>query len=224
MPSIDKIKHDHCYGLNGQQAKVCDGDIPSDNLAPCIRADENVYSETDILKSLSLTVDERIKLEEQTRAQTSSAKWFEARRQRITGSKCGRILMQKEKTVALLQYCIYPKPMLVLPKRIAWGKRNKHKACKAYMNYMNSHGHPGLQTARCRFVVHLEKGWLGASPNDWVTDPSMNACNGIVEFKCPFTKAETYPEEACKDDGFCSTVVDGEVKLKHHHAYYHHQV
>ena len=129
--------------------------------------------------------------------------------------------MQKEKTVALLQYCIYPKPMLVLPKPIAWGRGNEQRACQASVKYMNSHGHPGLETRRYGFVSHLEKGWLGASPDAWVTDPSENACNGISEFKCPFSKAGIHPEEACKDNSFCSTVVDGKVKLKHHHAYYH---
>ena len=91
-----------------------------------------------------LAMDERMKLEEQTRDQASSAEWLEACRQRITGSKCGCILMQKKKkTVALLKNCDYPKPMLVLPKPIAWGGGNEQKACQAYVRYMNSHGHPG---------------------------------------------------------------------------------
>ena len=39
---------------------------------------------------------------------------------------------------------------------------------------------PGLETKRCGFVVHSEKGWLGASPDAWVTDPSVNAHKGIA--------------------------------------------
>ena len=61
-------------------------------------------------------MEKRLELEERTRDQASSGEWLEACRCRITGSECGRIIKQKEKTTAL-----YPKPMLFLPKPIAWG-------------------------------------------------------------------------------------------------------
>lgn len=197
---------------------MCNTDAPSDSpfLASDspfldIKVDGNTWSETEVLKSISLTMQHRMDLEERTRNQGSSAEWFEARRCRITGSKCGRILSQKEKTIALLQFCIYPKPMTVLPKPIAWGRKNEQKACESYVKYMNSHGHSGLETRKCGFVV---MGWLGASPDAWVTDPSVNARKGIAEFKCPFTKAGVHPKEACEDKGFYSSIMDEKVQLK----------
>ena len=49
----------------------------------------------DILEMLCLTLQKRAELEEQTRKQDDSH-WHDARQHRITGSKCGRILLQKK--------------------------------------------------------------------------------------------------------------------------------
>lgn len=40
-------------------------------------------------------------------------------------------------------------------------------------------------------------GWLGASPDAFVTDPSVLMPHGIAEFKCPFSKKDIPPLEAC---------------------------
>ena len=34
----------------------------------------------------------------------------------------------------------------------------------------------------------LNKGWLGASPDRWVYDPSLDNPNDVLEIKCPYTK------------------------------------
>ena len=34
--------------------------------------------------------------------------------------------------------------------------------------------------------IHESIGWLGASPDAYVSDPSSSLCQGIVEFKCPY--------------------------------------
>lgn len=145
---------------------------------------------------------ERDELEKNSRKQSSSSLWFESHRVRITGSKCGRIILQKKKTEALLRYCLYPKPMNHLPKSISWGIQNEPKARDSYVNYMNSHGHPGLFISKSGFIIHNEKGWLGASPDAWVSDPSVIHENGLAEFKCPFSKAKILVEEACKNPDF----------------------
>ena len=119
----------------------------------------------EVLECLYLTPDDREQLERDTRSQSVCAQWFEARRVRITGSKCGRIIIQKEKTVALLRFCLYPKPMIYLPKPIAWGRDNEPNARSKYMEHMKSIGHAGLTTSDSGFIVHMEKSWLGASPD-----------------------------------------------------------
>ena len=99
----------------------------------------------DILQKLHLDKEERDLLEEKTRTQSSNVLWLQARQNRITGSKCGRIIEQKKKTKALLQYVIYPKSMLHFPKAIQWGKDNEHKACQAYWKYLQNKGHKDLE-------------------------------------------------------------------------------
>ena len=64
-------------------------------------------------------------------------------------------------------------------------------------------------------------GWLGASPDAFVIDPSEIICNGIVEFKCPFSKKDVLPQEACRDPNFYLMFTDNEYHLNHYHIYYH---
>ena len=93
---------------------------------------------------------------------------------------------------------VYSKPMdpKHLPAPIKWGIDNEGCACKEYKDYMNVNGHKGLITKPCGFVVHPTQGWLGASPDAFVFDPTNVLSNGIVEFKCPYsTRPMIYHKE-----------------------------
>ena len=92
------------------------------------------------------------------------------------------------------------------------------KGCQAYVKHMEMHGHPGLQMTRSGLAV---EGWLGASPDGWVTDPSAINVHGILELKCPYSKADVSPEKACEDDNFSCSMVNSKLMLKRNHAYYH---
>ena len=81
---------------------------------------------------------------------------------------------------------MYSKPMNVLPPPIKWGLENEKKACAEYVRFMRANGHEGLETRPCGFIIHESIGWLGASPDASVSDPSSTLCQGIVEFKCPY--------------------------------------
>ena len=72
---------------------------------------------------------------------------------------------------------------------------------------MNKNGHAGLTTQSCGFIVHPTKGWLGASPDARVSDPSRELF-GIAEFKCPYTKRDVSPATACDDPNFYGELVD----------------
>jgi len=61
------------------------------------------------------------------------------------------------------------------------------------------HGHDGIKATPARFVVHPYKCWLGAS---WVNDPSVVDCQGIAEFKSPYSKAFDSPERHMKKQIF----------------------
>ena len=111
--------------------------------------------------------------------------------------------------------------MLHLPKAIQWGKDNKDKACQAYQKYMQDRGHKGLHITKAGFIIHSMKGWLGASPDGWVVDPSFVPSNGLLEVKCPYSMAEKTPENMCKDDDFYCRIINGSLQLDKYHQYYH---
>ena len=111
--------------------------------------------------------------------------------------------------------------MVFLPRPIEWVEKMEAKAFQAYVKHMQMHGHPGLQGTISRFVVHHEKGWLGASLDGWVTNPSANNIRGILELQCPYSKADESPEKACEDVSFYCSLVNDKLKLKRNHAYYH---
>ena len=72
---------------------------------------------------------------------------------------------------------------------------------------MRENGHDNLVVADCGFIVGLREGWLGASADDRVYDPSSTKSNGIVEIKCLYTKRTLTLQEACDDPSFYCRIV-----------------
>ena len=85
---------------------------------------------------------------------------------------------------------------------------------------MNKNGHGGLTTEKSGFIIHPTSGWLGASPDAKVFDPSCEKV-GIAEFKCPCAKRDVSPLEACADTNFCGELVNGHFQLKRNDKYFH---
>ena len=176
VPCMDKITHDHNY------AQTLHDPEPQVASCPVIPPSSNVSTERILsavlldqaVENFQVSTTHRQHIEKVTRDQSASRKWYHVRAQRITSSICGRILIQKQKSVALLRHCLYPKPLHEpLPPPIAWGQRNEGTACRAYRDKMVSRGHSGLSTHPCGFLIHPTMGWLGASPDAKVTDPSF---------------------------------------------------
>ena len=218
------VLHDHTY---------CCSDNKHSQQPPCHSelSEENDHSEIQIIldslvtpiftkESLVVTPEERVNIEKATKEQAKSHFWYLVRARRITGSACGKILHQQDMTTALLKSVLYPKPFIHLPPPIKWGIDNEPIANKEYIKYAKAHGKTKLTTSRCGFVIHPTMGWFGASPDAFVTDPHSNFSNGIAEFKCPYSKREMTPRDACQDSSFyCS--FDGNLHLKRNHHYYH---
>ena len=116
--------------------------------------ESNTDTDDDILERLSLTLQQRAELEERTRKQDDSD-WHDAPNNWF---KVWTNTSTEKKTVALLQFCIYPKTMVFLPKPIEWGKKMETKGRQACVKHMQMHGHPGLQMTRSRLVVQPVKG------------------------------------------------------------------
>ena len=220
VPSVEKVLHDHTYSSQSGSKPVRTESIYTGNSGKLTVSEKSRGAE-DILQDLCLDTDERQVLEENTRAQSSCPLWFEARQHRITGSKCGRIVEQKQKTQALLRFVMYPKPMLYLPKPIRWGKDHEEDARQAYLKYMHNHGHNDIEVKEAGFIVHETKGWLGASPDGWVEDRSHNPPNGILEIKCPFSMANKTPKDMSEDENSFIQFVENSYQLNKGHQYYH---
>ena len=85
---------------------------------------------------------------------------------------------------------------------------------------MQASEHPNLTVAEFGFVIHLEKSWLGASPDGVVEDPVSVIPTGLMGIKCPYSMQDKSPEEACQDPSFyCSLSEDGSVILRTNHCY-----
>ena len=111
VPSITKIDHDHCYHqLHHSQDQVINVHTSSNNSLSPISTDSfdefkvKTITPEEVLAHLHLTPEKRLILEKDTRGQSVCPNWYEACRICITGSKCGRIIAQKQKTVALLRF------------------------------------------------------------------------------------------------------------------------
>jgi len=170
---------------------------------------------------MSVTASEHLKIESSTRNQSDSPFWNEVRAKRITGSKCGKILCQGSKTDVLLKSVLYPTPMINKPAPIKWGVENEKLARSVYVEYMNKQGHKGLLVEDCGFIVDQQEGYLGASPDGRVYDPSSDQPNGILEIKCPYTKRTQTPQQVCDDPSFYCTFENDKMLLKPTHHYYH---
>ena len=66
-------------------------------------------------------------------------------------------------------------------------------------------------------TVNPQFPFLGTSVDGLV---SCSTCGeGILEIKSPYVHRNQTPQECAADDGFCSRLVDGHLRLKDHHNY-----
>ena len=145
-------------------------------------------------KDLTICKQEAQRIEEETRQQSEdpSGLWMRLHRCRLTASNFGMICKRRATTpvAALVKNLLYKSSSYSAPS-LRWGKENEHCARIAYSKYMQENGHPNMRTIRAGFVIHLQHGWLGCSPDDW---PDSEDPSGIAEYKCP---REITPTEAC---------------------------
>ena len=221
---VKKIRHDHMHAT--QSGSVCTSDIhengnSSGHFPELSQAAELTTEEA--LSRLHLDDEQRSVLEESTRAQSATPLWFHAQENCSTGSKCGRIIEQRWKTNALLQFVIYPNSMLPLhlPKVKQWDRENERKACHACQEYKENNGHRDFKVNQAGFVVHETKGWFRASLDGWVMDLSYDPSNGNARDQVSILKADNIPEEISKDEGLSFRLVDGVCQLDKKHQYYH---
>ena len=69
-------------------------------------------------------------------------------------------------------------------------------------------------------VVFLDIPFLGGSPDGQVVDFGYRYHFGLAKVKCPETKFQVTPLDACQDPDFFCEDVNGHCKLKRNHAYF----
>lgn len=160
-------------------------------------------------------------LEKQTHSQADSDLW------QITASNMGGICKMKRNTkrskkIEALLYSRFKGNMAT-----QYGRQREDIARQKYIQYQHSHGHPGLITQATGLIVSPESPWLGASPDDRVTDPNSAISNGLAEYKNPYSARKFTIKEACeKLPNFClekSTLDPESCCLKKRHDY-HYQI
>ena len=96
----------------------------------------------------------------------------------------------------------------------------EENACNTYVNYMHKHGHP-VKTTPSGFVVHPDKGWLGASLDAWVTDHSSAQVEGLQSLSGHTLSSFLPLRRHVKTLNFYCTMVNGQIQLRIDHQYYH---
>jgi len=67
-----------------------------------------------------------------------------------------------------------------LPAPIPWGCHYEAIAIQQYVAHMKKLGHSSISVKKCGFIIHPERGWLGASPDGKVKDPGSEQPDGII--------------------------------------------
>ena len=70
----------------------------------------------------------------------------------------------------------------------------------------------------CGIFLSTRYAFLGASPDGLVHIGDGKFA--LVEVKCPYKHRNSVISDACKDSGFCLTIINDKVVLKRNHDYY----
>lgn len=159
------------------------------------------------------------KIEIDTRGQSDNPKWFEHRFGRVTASRCHRVACPHKSSTSpskiikeVLNYnpCVQTKAM--------WeGIKNEKLAVTEYVKKMQEDGHCDLKVEDCGFFVSKHHGFIGASPDGLVTDPSIENPLGVIEVKNITVKDSEDLSIALVRKSICKK--DGMVNKRHMYYY-----
>lgn len=158
--------------------------------------------------------DDTKEVEQSTRDQSNSDRWFKEREQRLTASNFGLVMQRKADPSLPFLRSIFEKKNVRAPA-LQYGKKHESTAKEEYLREKE-----GAHLHECGLVIHREMPFLGASPDAVVC---MDGESGIIEVKCPYTARAMTVEEACTSipKFFLSQDPETkEIKLKENHLHY----
>ena len=97
------------------------------------------------------------------------------------------------------------------------GIENEQLIITQYKDKMQKGGHAGLEVTSCGFFVSKTHGFLGASPDGLVTDPSSENPLGLVKAKNIQVNENESLMAALIRKGICTK--DGNIKKSHKYYY-----
>lgn len=175
-------------------------------------------NEQSLLEHLEVDENDISHIENITVKQSNCDKWKEERKYRFTASSFDLIRKRKRNHDSFSNTIL--NPPLLCNKYVEHGKQFEPVALMEYKKVMRARRMP-ITLLPAGLVISLSHPILGASPDGKVIDPGCPDCFGLVEVKCPWTKANVTPIEACSDSKFfMEKTSEATCRLKVQHAYY----
>ena len=100
------------------------------------------------------------------------------------------------------------------------GLVNEEMVIKEYVHMKHNEGHENLYVEKCGFFVSKTHGFLGASPDGLVTDPTTDDINGLVEGKFLQLNENESLEDALVRKAICKKT-DVSVTMNRNHKYFY---
>ena len=175
-------------------------------------------TELKLLNYLSVDEDEINMIERNTRSQAESDEWRKQRTYRFTASKFQLITRRQRNHETFVQSLIYPKT--ISSKHLAHGIKYEPIALQEYEKFMFNQKTP-VTVLKSGLVISKCYCFLGATPDARIIDTGCSICFGLAEVKCPSTKFNVTPLDACSDQNFFMEKISStRCRLKRNHAYF----
>lgn len=172
------IQHDHSY-----QYSVS---APDHGIAEQKALEQSHLAKELYENHVFLCEDQIAKLEANTRMQSASELWCNARKLRVTASVMKEVCHRKSTTSCgpFIQRKLAS--LSIETAAITYGKKHEKDAISSYIAYHKSKG-TNIEVIKCGLIVDASEPWLAASLDGLVFDPTCCDHNrGCLEVKCPF--------------------------------------
>jgi len=175
----------------------------------------------DLYNSVSLTVQQASRVEEDTRQQSNSKVWFEQRSGRVTASKLHSVLHTEllNPSVSLIKSICYPQRVKFSSEACTYGCKHEDEARYFYSEVMKAN-HSLFAIKSSGLLLDPTNPFVGASP-DGIVECSCRG-SGVLEIKCPYScKDKSFEIRAGEHSFFLEEDDSGNLHLKESHPYYY---
>ena len=198
-------------------------DLPIGNGTANIDSSNMSLEQKSIIEDILLSKEQCIELEKNTRDQSSSSLWQDARKKRVTASQFGDVVKQRSKETKLADRLTAPKNEKKRTVAMKHGNDYEDVAAKKYEEHMSNIGHP-VQVLKSGLVVNPTLPFLGASPDRKVLDKQSHPHFGLLEVKCSYKhRSITAFDAALADKELCCEIKEEKMYLKRNHKF-HYQI